>query len=297
MVHIVANGTSGVGSAMARADSLQTALGHHGLDATITATGSAEDATRLVRSLPENVTVVSVGGDGTHRAVAAGCIGQHRKMSLLPAGTGNDYAAGLGVATTNVNDLARAIATQTTRWVDVGLAWLDEDTKPHVFLNAFGMGFDADVAAHLKRLPRLPALASYAWATFRRLPHLRASEVNVTSDGGLIHAGPAILTTALIGRQTGGGFAFAPHANFDQGALHTVIGGNLSLMKVSRAALQLVQGEPLHVAGVTTGEALEIELSWASPTYTHLDGDSVGSVKYAKVAVRPAGLTLVVPRR
>jgi diacylglycerol kinase family enzyme len=120
--------------------------------------------------------------------------------------------------------------------------------------------------------------------------------VDVTSDGHDLYTGPAILTAALIGRQTGGGFAFAPHATFDQGVLHAVIGGNLTPAKIGRAALQLLGSKPLEVDGVTTHETTDVEMSWASPIYAHLDGDAVGPITRAHLTVKPLAIALVIPR-
>lgn len=295
MIHMVVNHGSGAGTALSRATALQSALHHHHLNALITSTRSAGEASRFVQSLGEDVTVVSVGGDGTHRAVAASCVGNRRRLALLPAGTGNDYVAGLGIAKASVHDVAQAIARKSVRRVDVGVAWLDDDPDPHMFLNAFGMGFDADVAAHLPRLQPLPAVFSYAWATLRRLPSLRPTDVNVTVGKESTYRVRSILVAALIGQQTGGGFAFAPHATFDQGCLHTVIGGDLRPRQIGQAALQLVQRRPLAVEGVTTLDASELTIAWGEPVYAHLDGDSVGKVSRTRAAVREKALTLVTP--
>ncbi len=293
MVHIVANGASGAGRALRKAEVLVAELNLLSLKAVVHRTPSADEATKLVQSLPDQATVVSAGGDGTHRAVATGCVGTPRTMALLPAGTGNDYARGLGLEQLNPAGVATAIHQGLTRQVDVGLVWLNDATEPKIFLNAFGMGFDADVAAHLRRLRGAPPLVSYAATVLKRLPHLKAQHLTVRSEKTNLWSGRSILTAAMVGKQTGGGFAFAPHATFEDGTLNVVIGGSLGPIQFAQAAMQLLRSVPLDVDDVKTLRDHELNFEWAEPVHMHLDGDPQGAISFARLGVRPRALNLI----
>ena len=294
MVHIVTNRSSGAGRASEKARALAAELKLLGLDATVHAPTSAQDATSLVRSLPEEVVVVSAGGDGSHRAVAAGCIGTNRTMALLAAGTGNDYAAGLGLARITPAELASAIRQAHVRTVDVGEVWLGNATEPDIFLNAFGMGFDADVAAHLKRIRGAPPLLNYTLSVVKRLPSLRTEHLTVSSEGRELWSEPSILAAALIGKQTGGGFTFAPHADYVGGELHITLGGALTPSRFLKAVSQLLRTVPINVSGVSTRRCCAVQYTWRSAVHAHLDGDPQGKIRSARLGVRTDALQLVM---
>jgi diacylglycerol kinase (ATP) len=97
--------------------------------------------------------VLTVGGDGTVRAVAEALRGSGVPMALLPAGTGNILARNLDIA---VGQLAASVHTAFTgvdRAIDLGVIELeraDHSHETHAFVVLAGLGLDAKMIANTR---------------------------------------------------------------------------------------------------------------------------------------------------
>src|ERR1700687_2875036 len=88
---------------------------------------------------------VAVGGDGTlSMALNALAHPDDATLAIVPAGSGNDFAAALDCAT--VDAALDALERETVRTIDYGLV---NDRR---FANCVGMGLDAEVGALAARL-------------------------------------------------------------------------------------------------------------------------------------------------
>ena len=65
--------------------------------------------------------IVSVGGDGTHHYVLNGIVGSEIPLGIIPAGSGNDFAKGLGIPT-QARAAAEVLLAGNTRRIDLGRA-------------------------------------------------------------------------------------------------------------------------------------------------------------------------------
>jgi diacylglycerol kinase (ATP) len=88
--------------------------------------------------------VISIGGDGTLNAVAAGLVGSPVKLGIVPMGSGNGYARSLKLPRDPHAALALALSGPA-RPMDV--CYLNE----RLFLGTAGIGFDARVAWEFDR--------------------------------------------------------------------------------------------------------------------------------------------------
>jgi diacylglycerol kinase family enzyme len=84
--HLVLNPSAGKGRAGGLRASASRFFEERGLRPVWHVTQGPGHAGRIVRGLPEEVSVVAVGGDGTVHEVAAACAGTRRIMGVLPAG-------------------------------------------------------------------------------------------------------------------------------------------------------------------------------------------------------------------
>ena len=94
---LIANRTSGSGSAGAYIDRIKFLLTAEGADFEIRETQYPGHATELAEAAVKEGfdIIVAVGGDGTLRETAMRVVHTDRILGLLPCGTGNDYAASL----------------------------------------------------------------------------------------------------------------------------------------------------------------------------------------------------------
>jgi len=220
--------------------------------------------------------IIAVGGDGTINEVANGIVasGQRTPMGVVAGGHGSDFARAIGVPKDVVAAIRRA-TSGVTRPVDLGRVTF-EDGKSRLFINAAGLGFDAEVArrAYRSRLPggKLPYLAAVAGA----LVYYRNVDIVVTCDNERLSE-RAMFALVANSRYLAGGLQLAPMAAVDDGLLDLTLVGDIS-------KLDLIAQVPKVFRGTHTGhpkywhrriQCARVETS--VPAHVQLDGELVGT--------------------
>ena len=91
-------------------------------------------------------------------------------------------------------------------------------------MNAIGTGFDAEVAARVRTVPRLhKGLSAYLYAVIATLRTLSLAEVSVVVDDEEVFSGRSLLVSTQNGPRNGGGFLFAPTARLDDGSFEVMV--------------------------------------------------------------------------
>ena len=95
---VVANPAAGHGRAGKLIGKVTTALRRLGVSHEIRVSESGPDVERIARDAAEGGTkiVAALGGDGTVSLAANGILGTGAALAALPAGTGDDFAKGIG---------------------------------------------------------------------------------------------------------------------------------------------------------------------------------------------------------
>src|SRR5688500_7524765 len=138
------------------ATSIRDFISAQSLDATLQLTEGPGHATELARDAVYrgHELVVAVGGDGTMNEVAQALLNSPAALALVPCGSGNGLALHLGLPRSPLPALQLATGEGARILnVDTGTA------NGHPFINAMGLGLDADVSCRFNRLTRrgLPA--------------------------------------------------------------------------------------------------------------------------------------------
>ncbi|MHA7175488.1 diacylglycerol/lipid kinase family protein [Arthrobacter sp. Sr24] len=237
--------------------------------------------------------LVVVGGDGMVHLAANALVGTGIPLGIVPAGTGNDAARGLGL---DPHDASAAVehfiqrCQQPPRTVDLGR--IDRDGQDPVwFMGAFSAGFDALVneRANGWRWPHGPM--RYNLAILRELAFLKSLHYAVRVDG-VARDQPALLIAVSNGISIGGGMKITPDAKYDDGWLDLFV-----VSAVPRRTFLRIF--PLVFSGRHTGHpAVSIErvheVVFTAPTLVaYADGERIGALP-AKVVVDPAALQLWV---
>ena len=148
--------------------------------------GGGEVAASLERAVARRGVdvVLAGGGDGTVSTAAARLMGRKKALAILPAGTMNLFARGLGIPQT-LDGAVGAFATGKVRAVDVASA----NGRP--FVHQFSIGMHAKMVRLREkmdfgsRLGKIRASARAAWMTLRNPPALdavlRIGEAEVTA--------------------------------------------------------------------------------------------------------------------
>jgi YegS/Rv2252/BmrU family lipid kinase len=229
------------------------------------------------------------GGDGTVMACATALAGSGIPLALLPGGTGNLLALNLGIPL----DLDQAIAVAlrgSRRTIDVC------DMGTHKFVVMAGLGFDA--AMFRDTSPTLKKFVGPIAYVVSGLKHVRSEATEVTvriDDGPPIAQEAHLVLVGNLGRIQGG-LVVLPAARPDDGLLHVAVVKAGSLFSWIRVAIRLLRKVEGNDSRVRIWSGKRVEVATRRPLPMQLDGDVVGETNRLVVEIRPATLTLCVPK-
>lgn len=316
MLHLIFNPVAGRGRAPAALATACGLLDAAGVGYQLYTSNAPGHATELAAATPPGAVVVAVGGDGTvHEVVrglvrgsghggsghggsghdgsghdGAGAEGGRKTLGVLPVGSGDDFAFAIGLER---HDMRAAVARLITqRPVAVDLGWVNGEP----FVNALGVGFDAEVAFSLQRAPTfLKGVAAYLYAVLVSLGRSRPAQVRVRVDDEKVFEGRSLLVAIQNGPRTGGSFLFAPSARNDDGQLDVVIAGDLTLPGTLALLPRVMRGAHLGHPKVQVLSGTSIEVDWAQPRHAHTEGEPLGAATRHQVFVQPGGLRVLGP--
>lgn len=182
----------------------------------IDTTGPGDATAAALGAAPRVERVVVLGGDGTLHEAANGLMqlphDQRPPITVIPAGTGNDYARMIGTRGLGPSAAVERLAHGSVRYHDVGRAW-DE-----YFINSIGLGFDAAVARRVNQTTWGRGILAYIAAVVKTIAEFRSYNATVAIDGETF-TDRFLLVEIAIGFSVGGGFRLTPDARLDDGLL------------------------------------------------------------------------------
>lgn len=168
--------------------------------------------------------LIVVGGDGTVSLGAEIVAGTPVRLGIVPAGSGNDFARALGIASMSPEESVRRILQALSRPV-IAIDALEivsaEDHAPPsrtIALGNVSLGFDALVNARANRARRTRS-SRYTMAVLRELRGFAPIPFWVEIDGGPREDIDASILTVCNSGVFGGGMRIAPSARLDDGRL------------------------------------------------------------------------------
>ncbi|MBD3943298.1 diacylglycerol kinase [Microbacterium sp. NEAU-LLC] len=270
----------------------------HGVQTSILSGGSAAESSELLRAALEvGVDAVAVaGGDGTVNLALQELAGTGIPLGIVPAGTGNDFAATLGLRELDVAAAADAIAAGVTRTIDLARVTRD-DGSTRYFGSVLASGFDSKVndRANGMRWPRGGSRYNIAiLVEFLRLAGIPYDVEFELADGTRDRvAGELVMATVGNGRSYGGGIPIAPDADPADGLLDLVLVRPAGRLRLLSLLPKVYRGTHASVGEVSMRRVRSVRLS--SPGVTaYADGDPIGALPLT-VDVVPGALTIFTP--
>jgi diacylglycerol kinase (ATP) len=246
------------------------------------------DAIRDVVATGTRPTIIGVGGDGT-LSIALNALVEPSAvtMAVVPVGSGNDFAAALGIAT--VDAAIEAIERGRSRPVDFGVV------NGRRFANCVGIGLDAEVGALSARMRHrgFPPGPSYYAAALVGLFMVKQVGVTLRAVDKTIRRDDGVMVTIGNGPEYGGGFKGAPGALLDDGLLDVNIFSDVRGLFRRLALMERIRaGSHVGQANVDTLRLASLEIDLDREVAMHVDGE-IASVKQASIAVVPAGMRVI----
>jgi len=234
--------------------------------------------------------IVAVGGDGTlSLTLNAMRDPDESPVAIVPAGSGNDFAAALGIA--DARAALAAIEVGETRRVDLATV------NGRRFVNCVGMGLDAEVGALSARLRArgFPAGPSYYAGALVGLFMVRPVGVALRAEGRSIRSDDAVMVTVGNGPMYGGGFRGAPGATLDDGLLDVFTFSNVDGFFRRFALMQRIKaGTHPTDPNVTAFQTASLAVTFDRDVAMHVDGE-IATVRSAAIELSPRAWAVVAP--
>jgi YegS/Rv2252/BmrU family lipid kinase len=305
---IVINPAAGRGAGGHVRPSLERILDQAGVVYEITETTAPGHATRIGREAllgPDDV-IVAVGGDGTAHEIVNGLVlgAQERgewasgkpvgALGLIPIGTGDDLAWGLGFPQVDLEAACRILLADHRRVVDLGQV-TDDRGQTEIFHNHLGGGFEAAAAIESLKLRELPSIMLYLIAVARIIPQYHHPVPVTVNYGGVTSTRPMLLVSTANGGRTGRTFKMAPDARPDDGLLDLILASTNSIARILHLLPHFMRGTHTTLSKWVTMDRIShlvVEAPGGIPV--HLDGEIYSpSTKRLEVTVLPGRLQVV----
>ena len=264
--------------------------------------GQAEQALAAARSGGTALVVVA-GGDGSVRTAAGALAGSEATLGIVPTGTGNLFAASLGIAR-DPRMAARQLATVRLRQVDLGE--VETGAGRGAFVVACGAGFDARVMAMTSAQAKARfGIAAYFAAAFRAARTVRGASTRITADGTTLQVRSLATLVANAGEIIPGVLGPRTPIRPDDGLLDLiVVTGRTALQGAVPAIAALMEASVLEPGAVRKSwgalrlRASRIRVETDPPEPIEVDGDLIGEAGgWLEAAIRPGVLRVIAGER
>ena len=245
---------------------------------------------------PKYSHIVAIGGDGTLHEVVNGLlkgvkVGKTPIVSLIPAGTANDFAKTLPFFK-NATQLVQGLGNSKIVLCDVGLlAYRNEDGSEaeRYFINIADAGIGAAVVNEVNNQPKkYGANVAFFRAILKAFRKYKNIRVHCTADdwewGGKIK-----MLTMANGKYFGSGMMIAPQADISDGKMGVTIAANISTYDYIKNLPTLKSGGYIRHPQVFYKETTSLRLDSPEKCPIEADGEMIGFTP-AQVTILPKRL-------
>lgn len=279
-----------------------TYLTNQGCEVKQVETKTQGDATRLARQAAEEHfdVAVAVGGDGTVNEVCNGLVGTDTALAVLPAGTGNVYAAEMGIPVWGplnpqaVSKAAKIILAGQRRRIDLGRLHLQNGDVRH-FLMWCGIGLDAAISQARPETPTR-SLGYLSWIVSGLLVtfDFMGTRATIVTDEATLKE-RIILAVISNGQLYGRIWRMAPEAKMDDGLLDVAIMSGHRWPSTFKHVIGLTFRKYIRDPDFHLHRTSHLSLSAREALPVHVDAETIGTTP-VEVDVVPQAMDVIVPQ-
>lgn len=234
-------------------------------DYTIVMTHHPEDISEtLAQARIDGVErIITVGGDGTNQFMVNALMA-HRQVypehelifGSIPAGTGRDFARGMGIPLKTVEAAEYVLTKAKVRTIDIGLATFADES--HYFLNVANAGIANDVAQRVECSQKRPW--TFLTSVIRSLASYKPEAVRIELDGEIWFEGNIYVMAVANGRSVGQGILIAPDAIIDDALFDVVIAEEMPFLDLIQAFPTMYSGTHITNPRVKVKRARQVRI-------------------------------------
>ncbi len=281
---VIVNPISGRGYAEKVIPEIEAGMRKYGLEYELVRTERPWHAAELVEEAARKGcydVIVLASGDGTAneainglmRARAAGY--NHSAFTILPVGTGNDMAYGLGMRGTLEESIA-ILAKNHRKRIDIGLAKGGDYPDGRYFANGVGIGFDAVVGFVAVKIRWARGLLAYLIAVIQTVfIYYQAPTVEIAYNQ-VSYTQSTLMISIMNGQRMGGGFYMAPQGDNSDGYFDLCIASAVSRARIFGLVPFFLKGTQASQPEITTGRTDKITVKARKGSLpVHCDGETL----------------------
>ncbi len=275
-IYFIVNRTAGSGACDEKFNKAEQILNEKGIVYEVLDSKYAGHAINLTHEAVEKGAeiVVAVGGDGTVNEVSSElCGNKNIKFGVLPFGTGNDFAAAIGIES-DAEKAVNVLLNGTSHALDVGIAQeLYGERKQRKFINIAGQGFDVEVLKNTEKYKKgrsgmMPYFLGIIDSVFKKkIIKIKLVCNEMKKDMN------SLLTVVSNGTKFGGGIKISPNAKTDDGLFDVCCIENVSLIKFICLLPYVIKGKHLNFKPVHHYKASTVRIESSEHYEIEIDGE------------------------
>lgn len=245
------------------------------------------------RAVKGHDALIVVGGDGMAHLGANVVAGTKIPLGIVPTGTGNDMARGLGITIGNAEAAMRELLDalqREPRAIDAGrIRGVGVDRW---FACIFSAGFDAIVNERANNMRWPKGRQRYNLALLREMASLKPIRYRLELDDEVVES-RAMLIAVANNTSFGGGMMVTPDALLDDGQFDVLIVQPLSRLAFLRIFPRVFKGTHVTDPRVRIVRSRRVTVS-ADSIVAYADGERVAPLPL-EIEVVPGALRVFVP--
>jgi diacylglycerol kinase (ATP) len=236
-----------------------------------------------------------IGGDGTLQTLVNVPGIAQVTIGILPAGSGNDFAAALGLPPEPVAAL-RVLLEGGARRVDLARA-RTADARERLYCGGGGLGLDAEAARHASQTyAGLPGRSRYVISALHAVATFSAMTVRADIPDQVAIERKVLLAAVLNTPSYGAGLRVAVEAKIDDGLLDLVFVEELGFGDISGIVADWTKHRAPRTRRISRQKIARVRLSSDRPCLFHGDGELIGPAP-VEVDVVPGAIQVLAPER
>ncbi len=233
--------------------------------------------------------VFAVGGDGTANAVGTHLVGKkHLRLGIIPLGSGNGLARNIGFSTHFRLAVQQSLSTQ---YIEVDIGKFGE----HTFLNAAGLGLDADVVTRYQH-SKTRGIMAYAVEIFKSVFSYLPQDYEVEIAGKTEKMTNIWVLSLMNGTQWGYDAISSPTSLITDGYFELLTLKKSSFFVILYDFILLFLRKVQLSPRVRTIRCQKVRILQANPSPAHVDGEHISVGVEIVAEILPKALCLLLPK-